>query len=144
MTSVSVCHSPVSWSWTRLRERNDRSAATARYSGSSSSSTMPPMSWIRCLFALQEAMQLVGGVVDEGGAFDACLHGDLAEDARSRVAHRHVLPGSGAGYRRWCVRGGRSAEASWMELQVRAHPLPQEHGVMSLEHPLSGAVPDGP
>ena len=157
MTSVSVCHSPVSRSWTRLRERNDRSAATARYSGSSSNRTRPPTSWMRSLLDCRNRCSWSAA--------------SLTKEARSMPASMAISPrmpgrgsvivissqGSGAGCGRWCGCVGawrgrcrvgrrvrRSAPGSGMELQVGSHPLAQEHGVVSLEHPLTGPMPDGP
>ena len=98
------------------------------------------------LVGLQESVQLVGRIVDERSALDARLHGDLAEDAGSRVGHRHLLPGIRCRLRpvvRVLEANGRMP-VSGMELQVGPHPLAQEHRMMPLEHPLTGTVPDGP
>src|SRR3954447_5266430 len=124
MTSVSLTHSPVSGSSNRLRLRNERSGATARYSGSSSMSVSPPTSAMRFRLASRNLC--------------SCSVAWTMKSVRSRAASEASSPSRSLRL----IAMDRLPSA--VVLEIGAESLAQEHGVMALEQPLAGAVPESP
>ena len=78
-----------------------------------------------------------------------CVAASFRNEARSSPASAAISPRmaervSSMALPSWPVTGLGSRPVLWVKLKVRSHPLAEEHRMMAFEHPLAGAVADGP